>query len=762
MPITSKETTTMNAATTTTLMEEETNKDFPFIMSSSTYPITLKFMDISYRIKLENKSTSGGSNNLIKMFSTSPGPTSSDIENQTAVIHQERTILNGITGMVSPGEILAVLGPSGSGKSTLLNALAGRLQGHTYTGTILANNRKLTKQVLKRTGFVTQDDVLYPHLTVRETLIFCALLRLPNSLNRNEKIAVTDSVITELGLNKCEDTIIGNSFIRGVSGGERKRVSIAHEMLINPSLLILDEPTSGLDATAAYRLVSTLGSLAKKGKTIITSVHQPSSRVFQMFNSVLVLSEGRCLYFGKGNEAMSYFESVGFSPSFPMNPADFLLDLANGVCQFDGVSEKDKPNVKQTLISTYNNVLAPKVKAACLETTNIVPKEIMNKGTYTCSSSKRSCTSCISNWFNQFSILLQRGLKERRHETFNYLRVCLAVNWRKSCIYPIKEVTQIQASANILGCRIEKLPTVYLGMPLGNNHKELVIWDGIIEKTEKKLANWKSQYLSSGGRTILINSVLDSLPTYVMSLFPMPAKVEERLDKLRRDFLWSGIKEGKRIHLVKWQTALLSRSSGGLGIRNLGLQNKCLLAKWLWRFGREDQALWKEVISNKYGQNSPWVSDMVNIPYVVSVWRTIRNLWGQLQHNIRYKVGNGTRVLFWKDRWIGQDSLMSSYPDIYILSSSQDAMVNEVWSEQGWNFSFRRLLNDWEIGRVAEMLQTLDDFKCTNLEVDVMIWKHNHDGMLSVSRLYNRKVKELPGKSLDHGVRYGKIKCQLK
>lgn len=408
----------------TTVMEEETNKDFPFLTSSSTYPITLKFMDVSYRIKLENKSTSGGSSNFIKMFSSGPTCSSStDIENPTAVIHQERTILNGITGMVSPGEILAVLGPSGSGKSTLLNALSGRLQGHSYTGTILANNRKLSKQVLKRTGFVTQDDVLYPHLTVRETLIFCALLRLPNSLNRTEKIAVTDSVITELGLNKCEDTIIGNSFIRGVSGGERKRVSIAHEMLINPSLLILDEPTSGLDATAAYRLVSTLGSLAQKGKTIITSVHQPSSRVFQMFNSVLVLSEGKCLYFGRGNEAMNYFESVGFSPSFPMNPADFLLDLANGVCQFDGVSEKEKPNVKQTLVSTYNNLLAPKVKAACLETTNTVPKEIMNKGKYTCSSSKRSCTSCISNWFNQFSILLQRGIKERRHETFNYLRV---------------------------------------------------------------------------------------------------------------------------------------------------------------------------------------------------------------------------------------------------------------------------------------------------------------------------------------------------
>ncbi|CAN4081448.1 unnamed protein product [Withania somnifera] len=420
MAVTSKETTTtMNA---TTLTEEETNKDLPYVMSSSTYPTILKFMDVSYRIKLENRSTSGGRSSLSKMFSS--GPTSStDIENSTSMIHQERTILNGITGIVSPGEILAVLGPSGSGKSTLLNALAGRLQGHSYTGTILANNRKFSKQVLKRTGFVTQDDVLYPHLTVRETLIFCALLRLPSSLNRKEKVAVTDSVINELGLNKCEDTIIGNSFIRGISGGERKRVSIAHEMLINPSLLILDEPTSGLDATAAYRLVSTLGSLAQKGKTIITSVHQPSSRVYQMFNSVLVLSEGRCLYFGRGSEAMTYFESVGFSPSFPMNPADFLLDLANGVCQFDGVSEKEKPNVKQTLVSTYDNLLAPKVKAACLDTTNTVANEALQTVTYMCSSSQRTCTSCVSNWFNQFSILLQRGLKERRHETFNYLRV---------------------------------------------------------------------------------------------------------------------------------------------------------------------------------------------------------------------------------------------------------------------------------------------------------------------------------------------------
>nr|GMD75774.1 ABC transporter G family member 25 [Ipomoea batatas] len=389
---------------------------FPFIMSS--YPITLKFVDVSYRVKLENNGTRGGS--LKRMFSA--GPTSSDLENSMAQI-QERTILNGITGMVSPGEILAILGPSGSGKSTLLNALAGRINGHGFTGQILANNKKFSRPVLKRTGFVTQDDILYPHLTVRETLVFCARLRLPGSLTREEKTAVADAVIAELGLMKCENTIIGNSFIRGVSGGERKRVSIAHEMLINPSLLILDEPTSGLDSTAAHRLVSTLGSLAQKGKTVVTSVHQPSSRVFQMFSSVLVLSEGRCLYFGKANEAMSYFESVGFSPSFPMNPADFLLDLANGVCQVDGVSERERPNVKQTLISSYNTLLAPKVKEAlCLETTT--PKEANLSNGATHNYPPCNDNGCgFSSFLNQLTILLQRGLKERRHETFNSLRV---------------------------------------------------------------------------------------------------------------------------------------------------------------------------------------------------------------------------------------------------------------------------------------------------------------------------------------------------
>ncbi|CAN6686278.1 unnamed protein product [Malus baccata var. baccata] len=354
------------------------------ISSSNCFPITLKYRDCLFGHK------------------DKPGQE-----------EQERTILHGITGMASSGEILAILGPSGSGKSTLLNALAGRLN-RKHQGTVLANGRALTKTVLRRTGFVPQDDVLYPHLTVRETLVFCALLRLPRTLSKKEKASAAESVISELGLHKCKNTIIGNTFVR------------AHEVLMNPSLLILDEPTSGLDSTAAHRLLSTLGSLALKGKTIVTSIHQPSSQVYQMLDSVLVLCDGRCLYFGKGSEAINYFGSIGFAPAFPMNPADFLLDLAN-VCQLNGLGERDKPNMKEILVSSYNTLLAPKVKAECLDNTSAATKETTYVQSHCSKERRTSIGDIVSTWFNQFHILLQRSLKERKHESFNSLRVLQVV-----------------------------------------------------------------------------------------------------------------------------------------------------------------------------------------------------------------------------------------------------------------------------------------------------------------------------------------------
>jgi len=288
----------------------------------------VQFIDVSYRVKQTERSAAAKAAPPGRISSHSGGAGSG-----AAAAPEERTILRGVTGEARPGEVLAVLGPSGSGKSTLLSILGGRLAGR-HGGTVLAGGRPPSCRgaARRRTGFVAQDDVLHPHLTVRETLVFCAMLRLPRAAPAAAKAAAAEAVIAELGLAACVDTAVGNAFVRGVSGGERKRVSIGHEMLVNPSLLILDEPTSGLDSTAAARLVATLSALARKGRTVVMSVHQPSSRVYRMFDSVLLLAEGSCLYFGAGRDAMDYFASVGFAPGFHVNPADFMLDLANGEC----------------------------------------------------------------------------------------------------------------------------------------------------------------------------------------------------------------------------------------------------------------------------------------------------------------------------------------------------------------------------------------------------------------------------------------------
>ncbi|WMV55131.1 hypothetical protein MTR67_048516 [Solanum verrucosum] len=220
----------------------------------------------------------------------------------------------------------------------------------------------------------------------------------------------------------------------------------------------------------------------------------------------------------------------------------------------------------------------------------------------------------------------------------------LKVNWGKTSLFPIKEVPNIQNLAIILGCKIENMPTTYLGMPLGSDHKAGEIWDGIIEKTEKRLARWKAQYISLGGRLILINFVLDTLPTYVMSLFLIPPKVMKKMDRLRRDFLWHGCKEGKGYKLVNWQTTMHNREQGGLGFRNLRAQNNSLLVKWIWRYNREDHALWREVIRHNFGELNPWCTNMSTDTNGVGVWKTIRALWPKLERNLQKIVGDGKRI----------------------------------------------------------------------------------------------------------------------
>ncbi|KAK4762160.1 hypothetical protein SAY87_030044 [Trapa incisa] len=348
---------------------------------------------------------------------------------------KEKDILNGITGSVNPGEVLALMGPSGSGKTTLLNLLSGRIMQSTVGGSITYNDQPYCKSLKSRIGFVTQDDVLFPHLTVRETLTYAARLRLPKVMTRQQKEKRAMDVIYELGLERCQDTMIGGSFVRGVSGGERKRVSIGNEIIINPSLLFLDEPTSGLDSTTALRIIQMLQDIAEAGKTVVTTIHQPSSRLFHRFDKLILLGKGSLLYFGKASEAMAYFSSIGCAPLVAMNPAEVLLDLANGNINDVSVPSEledkvqignadaagmasGKPSpavVHEYLVEAYETRVAEDEKKKLA-----VPIPLDEELKLKVVSRKRQWGT---SWWQQYCILFCRGIKERKHDYFSWLRI---------------------------------------------------------------------------------------------------------------------------------------------------------------------------------------------------------------------------------------------------------------------------------------------------------------------------------------------------
>ncbi|XP_010279500.1 PREDICTED: ABC transporter G family member 15-like [Nelumbo nucifera] len=247
-----------------------------------------------------------------------------------------RRLLKGLSGYAEPGRIMAIMGPSGSGKSTLLDSLAGRLSiNAVMTGNVLLNGkrRRLDYGVV---AYVTQEDILLGTLTVRETITYSAHLRLHDALSKEEVNQVVNSTIMKMGLEDCADKMIGNWHLRGISGGEKKRLSIALEILTGPRLLFLDEPTSGLDSAAAFFVMQTLRNIACDGKIVISSIHQPSSELFELFDDLFLLSGGETVYFGDAQMAVNFFAEAGFPCPSRRNPTDHFLRCIN--TDFDAVT----------------------------------------------------------------------------------------------------------------------------------------------------------------------------------------------------------------------------------------------------------------------------------------------------------------------------------------------------------------------------------------------------------------------------------------
>jgi ABC-type multidrug transport system ATPase subunit len=216
------------------------------------------------------------------------------------------------------------MGASGSGKTSLLNVLAGRES--RISGDVLYNGRPLSNAIRKTNAFIEQFDFFFEELTVFEHLLFHAKLRMPNSTHQARTLSI-HNVLKQLGLFELRASRIGIVGKGGISGGERRRVALAEALLLNPSVLLLDETVSGLDSYYANAIIKLLKKLSARGRTIIITIHQPNSEMFQEFDSVVFMAKGRCAWHGSGSDALQHFENAGFNCPTHFNPADFIINL---------------------------------------------------------------------------------------------------------------------------------------------------------------------------------------------------------------------------------------------------------------------------------------------------------------------------------------------------------------------------------------------------------------------------------------------------
>ncbi|KOM25311.1 hypothetical protein LR48_Vigan97s000100 [Vigna angularis] len=240
---------------------------------------------------------------------------------------EEVDLLHDITSYAPKGCITAVMGPSGAGKSTLLDGLAGRIATGSLKGKVSLDGATMSASLIKRTSaYIMQEDRLFPMLTVYETFMFAADFRL-GPLSLADKKHRVENLINQLGLTSSRNTYIGDEGTRGVSGGERRRVSIGVDIIHGPSLLFLDEPTSGLDSTSAHSVIEKVHDIARSGSTVILTIHQPSSRIQLLLDHLIILARGQLMFQGSPQDVALHLSRMPRKVPKGENPIESLIDV---------------------------------------------------------------------------------------------------------------------------------------------------------------------------------------------------------------------------------------------------------------------------------------------------------------------------------------------------------------------------------------------------------------------------------------------------
>jgi ABC-type multidrug transport system ATPase subunit len=258
--------------------------------------------------------------------------------------------LQDITGYFRAGSMVAVIGAPDAGVTTFFDVLTNRHQKGEVTGDVVINGRPRDESFNRQVGYVMKDDIHLPLMTVRETMTFSAKLRwspIPNACEQVSQVRV-DTIIKLLGLRGCANTIIGDGTIRGISGGERRRVTIGNELVAGTQAVLMDLPTNGLDSATAYEIMNSLKQESLGGRSFICSLAQPSPELLGLFDTIMILSKGSCIYFGPRHEVISYLAALGFHCPIGKPVPEFLEELSAVPHRFYGPAPT-------ATVSTQNN-----------------------------------------------------------------------------------------------------------------------------------------------------------------------------------------------------------------------------------------------------------------------------------------------------------------------------------------------------------------------------------------------------------------------